>query len=55
MEEMRNTYNILIGKLEGRRPLGRTRRRWKDDIRTYLMEKGWKVVDWMHLAQDGDH
>jgi hypothetical protein len=41
----------LAGKPEGKRPVGRRRRRWKDNIR---MEIGWEVVDWMHLAQDRD-
>jgi hypothetical protein len=41
----------LIGEPEGKRPLGRPRRRWKDNIRL-VREIGWKGVDWMHLAQD---
>jgi hypothetical protein len=41
---MRPVYNILIGKLEGNRTLGRPRRRWD--------EVGWKDVDWMHMVQD---
>jgi hypothetical protein len=44
----------LVGKHEEKRPLRRPRHIW-DDIRIYLMEKGWKVVDGMHLAQDRDH
>jgi hypothetical protein len=49
MEEKRNVYIILVGKPEGKRPLGRPRRRWKDNIRMDLGEMGWEVVDWMHL------
>jgi len=44
----------LVGKPEGKRPLGSHRRRWEDDIRMDLREIGWKVVDWIHLAQDRD-
>jgi hypothetical protein len=54
MDDMRNAYNILVGKLEGKRPLGRPRRRWEDNIRMDLREIGWEGVDWMHLAQDRD-
>jgi hypothetical protein len=43
-----------VGKLEGRRPLGRPRRRWLDNIGMYLLEVGWGVVDWIGLAQDRD-
>jgi hypothetical protein len=41
MGEMRNGYNILVGKSEGKRPLGRSRRRWEDNIRRDLWEMGW--------------
>jgi hypothetical protein len=51
---MRNVHKILVGKPEGKRPLGRPRRRWKDDIRMNLWEIGWEAVDWIHLAQDRD-
>jgi hypothetical protein len=51
---MRNEYKILVGKPEGKRPLGRTRRRWEINIRMDLGETGWEVVDWTHLAQYGD-
>jgi hypothetical protein len=47
--EMRNPYNILGGKPEAKRPLGRTRRRREDNIRTVLWEVWWEDVDWMHL------
>jgi len=52
MGEMRNAYNIVTGKLEGKRPVGRPRRRWEYNIRMDLWETGWKVVDWMHLTQN---
>jgi hypothetical protein len=48
-----NAYNILVGKSEGRRPLGRPRRRW-EDTRMDLREIGWEAVDLLHLAQDKD-
>jgi len=54
MEEMRNAYNILILKPEGKRPLGRLRRRWDDTIRMYHRVIGWECVDWMHLTQNKD-
>jgi hypothetical protein len=43
-----------VGKPEGKRPLGRTRRRWVDDIRTDLEERGWGGLHWIRLAQDRD-
>jgi hypothetical protein len=52
--EMRNACNILVGKPEGKRPLGRRRHRWKDNIEMYVREIGWEVVDWTHLSQDRD-
>jgi hypothetical protein len=52
---MRNTYKILIGKLEGKRSLRRPRREWEDSIKTDVREMGWEYVDWMNLAQDLDH
>jgi hypothetical protein len=45
---------ILVGKPEGRRPLGRPRRRWEDNIKVDLWEIGFGDVDWIHLAQDRD-
>jgi hypothetical protein len=54
MGESRNSYKILVGKPEGKRPLGRRRRRWEDNIRIHLGEIVWGDVDWMHLAQDRD-
>jgi hypothetical protein len=53
MGEVRGAYNILVGRPEGRRPLGRPRRRW-EDIKMYLREIGFGDVDWIHWAQDRD-
>jgi hypothetical protein len=52
--EKRNVYRILVGKPEGKRPLGRPRRRWVDNIKMDLREIGWDGTDWIDLAQDGD-
>jgi hypothetical protein len=52
MEEKRNAYKLLVGKPEGRRHLGRPRRRWLDNIRRDLVEVGWGNVDWIGVAQD---
>jgi hypothetical protein len=52
MGEKRNAYRLLVGKPEGKRPLGRPRRRWVDNIRTDLGEVGWGDVDWIDLAKD---
>jgi ribosome biogenesis protein Nip4 len=54
MAEVRGTYNILVGRPEGRRRLGRPRHRWEDNIKMYLREIGFGDVDWIHLAQDRD-
>jgi hypothetical protein len=48
----RNAYRLLVGKPEGKRPLGRPRRRWVDNIRMDLGEVGWGDVDWIGPAQD---
>jgi hypothetical protein len=53
--EKRNAYRILVGKPEGRRPLGRPRRRWVDNIKMDRRENGWNGVDWVDLSQDRDH
>jgi len=52
MGEERRVYRVLVGKPEGRRPLGRTRRRWVGNIRMDLQEVGCGYVDWIGLAQD---
>jgi hypothetical protein len=52
MGEKRNAYRLLVGKPEGKRPLGRPRRRWVDNIRMDLGEVGWGDVDWIGLDQD---
>jgi hypothetical protein len=52
MREKRNVYRLLVGKPEGKRPLGRPRRRWMDNIKTDLLQIGLSVVDWIDLAQD---
>jgi hypothetical protein len=54
MGEETNVYRILMGKPEGKRPLGRPRRRWEDGIRMELREIGWGSVEWIQLAQDRD-
>jgi hypothetical protein len=53
MGEVRGAY-ILVVRPEGRRPLGRPRRRWEDNIKMDLREIGFGDVDWIHLAQDRD-
>jgi hypothetical protein len=52
MGEERNAYRLLVGKPEGKRLLGRPRRRWMDTIRMDLGEVGWGNVDWIGLAKD---
>jgi hypothetical protein len=52
MGEKRNAYRLLVGKPEGKRPLGRPIRRWVDNIRMDLGEVGWSDVDWIGLAQE---
>ena len=54
MGEERVVYWVLVGKPEGKRPLGRPRRRWVDNIRMDLQEVGCVHVDWFGLAQDRD-
>jgi hypothetical protein len=54
MGEVRGAYNILVGRPEGRGPLGRPRRRWEDNIRMDHWEIGFGDVYWIHLAQDRD-
>jgi hypothetical protein len=47
---MRNTYSILVGECEGKRPHGRPKYRWEDNIIMDIRKIGWEGVDWMHLA-----
>ena len=54
MGERRYVYKILVGKHERKRPLGRPRRRWEDNIKMELQEEGCGDKDWIELAQDGD-
>jgi hypothetical protein len=54
MGEKRNAYRILVGNPEGKRPIGRPRRRWEDNIRMDLREIRWGGMDWINLAQDRD-
>jgi hypothetical protein len=54
MGEKRYAYRLLVGKAEGKRPLGRPRRRWVDNIKMDLLERGWGGVDWIGLSQDRD-
>jgi hypothetical protein len=54
MGEERKVYKVLVGKPEGKRTLGRPRRRWEDGIRMDLREIGLGGVDWIRLAQDRD-
>ena len=54
MGERRGVYRVLVGKPEGKRPLGRPRCRWVDNIRMYLQEVGCGYMDWIGLVQDRD-
>jgi hypothetical protein len=54
MGEGIGAYRILVGRPEGRRPLGRPRRRWEDNIKMALQEVGWGGMDWIDMAQDRD-
>ena len=54
MGERRGMYRVLVGKPEGKRPLGRPRRRCEDNIMMYLQEVGCGDMDWIELAQDRD-
>ena len=53
-EERGGVYRVLVGKPEGKRPLGRPRRRWEDNIKMDLQEVGCWGMDWIELAQDRD-
>jgi transposase len=52
MGAKKNAYRTLVGKPEGKRPLGRPRRRWVNKIKMGLREKGFDGIDWIYLAQD---
>ena len=54
MGQGREVYSVLVGKPDGKRPLGRRRRRWEDNIKMELQEVGGGCGDWMELAQDRD-
>ena len=54
MGEGRGVYRVLVGKPEGKRPLGRPRRRWENNIKMDLKEVGCGDMDWIELAQDRD-
>jgi hypothetical protein len=52
IRERRGIYMVSVGKPEGKRPLGRPRRRWEDNIKMYLQNVGWGSMDWIYPAQD---
>jgi hypothetical protein len=54
MGKGRGVYRILVGRPEGRRSLGRPRRRWEDNIKMDLQEVGWGAMDWIDMALDRD-
>ena len=54
MGERRGIYRVLVGKPEGKRPLGRSRRRWNDNIKMDLQKVGCRDIDWIELAEDTD-
>jgi hypothetical protein len=54
MGEGRGAYRILVGRPEGRRPLGRPRRSWEENIKMDLQDVGWGGMDWIEMAQDRD-
>jgi hypothetical protein len=55
MGEGSNVYRVLVGKPEGKRPLGRPRRRWEDGLKMDLRDIGLGGVEWIHLARDTDY
>jgi hypothetical protein len=54
MGERRSTHRVLVGKLEGKRPLGRPSHRWEDNIKMDHQKVGWRDMDLIDLAQDRD-
>jgi hypothetical protein len=52
--EKRNAYRIVVGKINGKRPLGRPRCRWVNNIKMDLRNIGWDGMDWIDMAQDRD-
>jgi len=54
MGERRGVYRVLVGKPEGKRPMGRPRIRWEDNIKIDLQEVGCGSMDWIEMAQDRD-
>jgi hypothetical protein len=54
MGEMRNAYNFLVGKIEGKIPLGRPRHTWEDNLKVDLREIRFGVVEWIHMVEDRD-
>jgi hypothetical protein len=54
MGDRRGAYRVLVGKPEGKRPFGKPRLSWRDDIRIYLKQVDWQIVNWIDLAQDMD-
>jgi hypothetical protein len=54
MGERRGVYRVLVGKPDGKRPLGRPRHRWEDDIKIDLQEVGYGGMEWIELAQNRD-
>jgi len=54
MGKRRGVYRVMVGKPEGKRPFGRPRRRWEDNIKIDLQEVGCRGMDWIELAQDRD-
>ena len=54
MEQSRNAYRVLVGKPDGKRPLGRPRSRWEDNIKMDFMEVGGDPRDWIALTEDSD-
>jgi hypothetical protein len=54
MVERRSVYRALVGKPEGKKPFGSSRRRWEDDIKMDIQEVGYRFMDWIELVPDGD-